>query len=85
MVCPLSDQCVDKAKVEESELKATEFSKKVRHSSLGHFPSLLAASIGKSFFVPKAPRQAIDFSWFDQCPAVTLHDPYQRYSNRWLF
>lgn len=37
-VYPLSDQCVDKAKVEESEQKATEFSKKVRHYSLGHFP-----------------------------------------------
>lgn len=80
---PLSDQCVDKAKVEESEQKATEFSKKVRHYSLGHFPFLLAASIGEVSSLPKAARQAIDFSCSDQCPAVTPHDPYQRYSNRW--
>lgn len=84
-VYPLSDQCVDKAKVEESEQKATEFSKKVRHYSFGHVPFLLAASIEKSFLVPKAPRQAIDFSCSDQCSAVTRHDPYQRNSNRWLF
>lgn len=44
---------------------------------------LLAASIGEVSSLPKAARQAIDFSCSDQCPAVTLHDPYQRYSNRW--
>ena len=41
-MCLLSptDQCVDKAKVEESEQKATDFSKKVRRSLilvLGHW------------------------------------------------
>lgn len=39
MCLSLSDQCVDKAKLEESEQRAAEFSKKVNlfiHVGLGH-------------------------------------------------
>lgn len=47
------------------------------------FPLFVGRLDRESFFLPKAARQAIDFSCSDQCPAVTLHDPYQRCSNRW--
>lgn len=79
--CP-ADQCVDKAKVEESEQKAAEYSKKVRHSSPQRPPRLARPPIGKVFSFRRAPRQAIDFPCPDQYLGVTLHDPYQHYKNQ---
>lgn len=46
------------------------------------FPPFVGRLNWESFFFPKAPRQAIDFSCPDQCLAVTLHDPYQHYKNQ---
>lgn len=46
------------------------------------FPPFVGWLNRESFFFPKAPRQAIDFSCPDQCLAVTLHDPYQHYKNQ---
>lgn len=48
---PSTDQCVDKAKVDESEQKAAEFSKKVRHRSHEQ-PSCSGQLYPQSFFSP---------------------------------
>lgn len=45
-------------------------------------PPWLAGSHQESFFLLRAPRQAIDFPCPDQYLAVTLHDPYQHYKNQ---
>lgn len=64
---------MDKAKVEESEQKATEYSKKVTYYSLQQH-SWLADFNWESFFFPEASRQAIDFPCPNRCPTLMVHD-----------
>ena len=81
MCLSLLDHFVDKAKVDESEQKAAEYSKKVRQYSFQQ-PLSTGQLNCESFFLPRDLRQAIDFPCPGQYLAVKVHDPYQHYKNQ---